>query len=159
MEYPEEETHCSLWQWWRITSELRRRGAGVRESGAFLLGHRKQRKNVIQQAVFYDDIDPNALNTGIVHLSGPALSRVWKICREVDMEVLADVHTHPRGAKQSHSDQHHPMISKMGHVAIILPEYAQRRFSFCRIGVYRYTGSKKWTTSSPPSLRWFSIIF
>ncbi len=34
----------------------------------------------MEDLAFYDDIDPAALATGIVHLSGHAMNTVWQRC-------------------------------------------------------------------------------
>lgn len=148
---------CSLWRWWTICRELKRRGYGVRESGAFLLGREVSGGKQITSAVYYDDIDPGALATGIVRLNGGAFAKLWQICRDRDLEVVADVHTHPCAAFQSQSDQQHPMISMPGHVALILPCFAQHPLSLATVGVYQYRGSKQWSSCPAPSLRWLTI--
>jgi proteasome lid subunit RPN8/RPN11 len=150
---------CSLWRWWCICRQLKKRGHGTRESGAFLLGKEIGSAKCISFAVYYDDIDPDALSSGIVRLRGGAMSEVWRICRENGLQVVADVHTHPGGAGQSNSDKKHPMVSMKGHVALILPQFAQAPFAFSRIGVYRYCGAKTWSSCPSPNLRWFTLWF
>lgn len=148
---------CSYLLWWRLFWELKRRGAGTRESGAFLLGTRKAGAATVRALVFYDDIDPNALSTGIVRLSGHAMNAVWQICADRGLEVLADIHTHPAGAGQSRSDQEHPMVSMKGHLALIAPRFARSAFDLAGIGVYRYRGSKLWEDLLAPQPGWLGI--
>ncbi|MDH2313309.1 hypothetical protein [Methylobacterium brachiatum] len=143
--------------WWRLFRELRRRGAGVRESGAFLLGERSTTGGRVRMIVFYDDIDPEALTTGIVRLSGHAMNAVWETCAAKNLEVLADVHTHPEGAGQSRSDQEHPMVATRGHVALIAPRLARSAFDLAGVGVYRYRGAKRWDVLPAPRFGWFGI--
>lgn len=150
---------CSLWHWWSICQQLKKRGHDTHESGAFLLGEETGGVKSIISAVYYDDIDPTALSTGIVRLSGGTTSKVWRICREKGLQVIADVHTHPNGAGQSNSDKQHPMISIKGHVALILPQFAQAPFAFSRIGVYRYCSAKTWSNCPSPKLRWLTVRF
>ena len=143
--------------WWRLFRELRRRGGDVRESGAFLLGRRGGRSATVMGLAFYDDIDPGALSTGIVRLSGHAMNGVWETCSEQGLEVLADIHTHPGGAGQSASDRDHPMVSMRGHLALIAPNFACSPFDLAGVGVYRYAGSKRWEDLLPPRLGWRGI--
>jgi hypothetical protein len=50
---------------------VRERGRNAsRESGAFLLGHRKDGRARIVDFILYDDLDPHALDTGIVRFDG-----------------------------------------------------------------------------------------
>jgi hypothetical protein len=50
--------------------------------------------------------------------------------------VVADVHTHPGGYGQSGVDQANPMIPETGHLALIVPNFADRAYGPGQIGVY-----------------------
>jgi proteasome lid subunit RPN8/RPN11 len=134
--------------------QLRRRGNGKRESGAFLLGRRDEDGGTISAFVFYDDIDPDALSKGYVHLAGSALNKVWDCCAETGLEVLADVHTHPGLADQSSSDREHPMVAIRGHTALIIPNLAQSALNLRAVGVYRHLGALKWVVLPAPKPGW-----
>ena len=136
--------------WWRLLRELRRRGGGVRESGAFLLGRRSGRASTAREFIPYDDVDPDALSTGIVRLSGHAMNAVWERCDRAGLEVLADVHTHPGEAGQSSSDRDYPMVATQSHVALIIPHFARRALDLAGVGHYRYRGARRWDMLSPP---------
>lgn len=145
--------------WWRLMSQLRRRGTGVRESGAFLLGLKDGGTARVRRLAFYDDIDPGALRTGIVRLSGHAMNAVWDQCAREGVEVLADVHTHPGGSGQSSSDREHPMVAVRGHVAVIVPNFARQTFDLAGVGHYRYQGAKRWAELPPPRLGFLNVQF
>jgi proteasome lid subunit RPN8/RPN11 len=98
--------------------------------------------------VFYDDVDPDSLSTGIVVIDGRRLGDLWSYCRKTGRKVVADVHVHPGGYAQSTSDQANPIMAEVGHVAIILPDFAQRSTAPGGIGFYRYLGSRKWRDQS-----------
>ena len=135
--------------WGTLISELRKRGDNERESGAFLLG--KVGGNEISEFVCYDDLDPHCLDHGIITFDGSGYIALWQMCKEKGLTVLADVHTHPgKWVGQSRSDSNHPMIAQSGHIAIILPEYAQaKNLKLKDAGVYEYRGDKKWKTVNP----------
>lgn len=145
--------------WWRLMRQLRARGAGVRESGAFLLGRRSGDTARTRLIAFYDDIDPGALRTGIVRLSGHAMNAVWDQCAREGVEVLADIHTHPAGSGQSSSDREHPMVAVRGHIALIVPNFARRTFDLAGVGHYRYQGAKRWAVMAPPRLGFLNLQF
>jgi len=145
--------------WWRLVRELRRRGGGFRESGAFLLGTADAAGGRVRDFVFYDDIDPQALSRGYVQLSGGALNKVWDRCAATGIEVLADVHTHPGSSGQSPSDREHPMISIRGHTALIIPNFARATFDLGGVGVYRHLGGRRWIVLPPPKPGWRGISF
>ena len=141
------ELHCPSTLWNRLLALLRLRGhQGRRESGAFLLGTRDEAGARITEFVLYDDLDPHSLDTGIVRFDGRYYGALWERCRHNGTSVVADVHTHPFGSVQSPSDRAHPMISKAGHVALILPYFAMREISITDIGIYHYLGAKCWCT-------------
>ena len=107
---PEHRLSCSKAVWQQGLVELGRRGQGRRESGAFLLGHQRGTRRSISRFVFYDDLDPHCLDTGIVVFDGAGFGPLWALCRETGLRVVADVHTHGgRGpARQSHLDREGP---------------------------------------------------
>src|SRR6266542_2518763 len=109
--------------WMRLIRQLRLRGGGYRESGAFLLGRAESYR--ILKFICYDDLDPTALDTGIITFHGAGFVPLWDYCRDHKLHVMADVHTHGgESTGQSGSDRTHPMIGVKGHVALIVPHYA-----------------------------------
>lgn len=144
---PQHRLSCSFLLWRRLLEELRLRGLnGKRESGAFLLGYREANAIRIETFVPYDDIDPGSLTTGIVRLDGRFFGRLWDICEVKNLSVVADIHTHPTDSAQSSSDRDNPIISRAGHIALILPNFAIGSISPPEIGMYAYLGKKTWQT-------------
>ena len=144
---PPPEILCSARVWRAGVTELRRRAGGQRESGGFLLGSKGKARR-IEEFVFYDDIDPNALSTGIVEIDGRQLGDLWGLCRKTERTVVADVHVHPGGFGQSASDRANPIMAEVGHIAIILPHFATQASAPGGIGVYEYLGSRQWRDRS-----------
>jgi proteasome lid subunit RPN8/RPN11 len=143
-----EELIISRGQWLGLLSELRRRGGGQTESGAFLLGRREGDRRIFQSAVFYDDLDPKAYSSGVCILYADAFERLWGLCRARGLQVLADVHTHPGNSLQSEADRRNPMVARPGHLALIVERFASDPVWRHRTGVYRYEGSHTWTNLS-----------
>jgi hypothetical protein len=140
------ELSCSSSLWRQLCEDLRRRGHNrSRESGAFLLAVQESTDRRIVDYVLYDDLDPHCLDTGIVRFDGRFFSELWAICKARRLTVIADVHVHPEGSGQSDSDRANPMISRAGHIALILPNFAARPQWRRNIGMYRYEGAKRWT--------------
>ena len=156
---PRHEISCSWFLWQRLCARLRERGRNAtRESGAFLLGYRADGRARIVDFILYDDLDPDALDTGIVHFDGRYFGALWDICKRRGMSVVADVHVHPGGAGQSISDHSHPMISRAGHIAFILPNFARPPVPPKSVGIYRYLGDKRWYTVPAAARRVFLHI-
>jgi hypothetical protein len=137
--------------WRQVILELRRRGAGKGESGAFLLGLQRGTSAQVTAYVCYDDLDPYAYQSGGIAFHAAGYAALWRYCRENELQVLADVHTHPGdGVGQSPTDQHNPMIPVVGHTAVIVPNLARARWwSLKAVGVHEYVGNFKWRTHNP----------
>lgn len=132
--------------WRRVIADLRRRGNGWRESGAFLLGHQLPDEAHVSAYVCYDDIDPQAYRSGAIAFHASGYAALWQRCREKNTRVLADVHTHPGASvAQSDLDQRHPMLPLAGHTALIVPHFAQTPWWTLRsVGVHEYLGEFRW---------------
>lgn len=136
--------------------ELRDRGRGQRESGAFLLGRRQRDTRVIEAFIPYDTIDPKALRGHIV-FDGSRMDLVWAECKRRGLQVVADVHTHPGGFGQSDIDRANPMIPERGHIALIIPNFADRLYLPGEIGVYEFRGRDGWLNRSADGGRFFAV--
>jgi hypothetical protein len=135
----------------------RRTQGGRRESGAFLLGPAKRNKKIILEFVYYDDVDPKALDSGIVQFDGSRLPRLWEHCRSRGYGVIADVHVHPGGYGQSASDRADPVMPRAGHLAFIVPHFASRETQPGGIGLYEYLGNGQWQDHSLEGPHFFRL--
>jgi proteasome lid subunit RPN8/RPN11 len=146
-----------VWLWAGVIFDLRRRGGGVRESGAFLLGRDDVDPVRVTSYVCYDDVDPAAYQNGAIAFHASGCAALWQRCREKQVQLLIDVHTHPgSNVRQSPIDVRHPMLPILGHTAMIVPNYAKTAWwSLKAVGVYEYLGNFKWRThpASAPGRR------
>lgn len=127
-------------------ADLRARGGGRRESGAFLMARRLDGERVIQEWLPYDVLDPQSLQYAYVKLDTEAFPRLWDFCAKREVQVVADIHTHPLGPGQSESDRSHPMVSIAGHVALIAPRFARGLVSPKDVSFNIYCGSGRWSS-------------
>ena len=141
---PDHRLACRTALWRALLKELRRRGRNRTESGAFLLGRTSEDRRRIEAVAYYDDLDPDSLRTGIVVFDGRGYGPLWALCRDKGLTVVADVHTHGGLARQSGLDRDNPMIATAGHVAIIVPAFAQGHIRVADLGIYEYEGSHRW---------------
>jgi len=132
--------------WAKVIFQLKRRGRGKRESGAFLLGPQDSAAGIATSFICYDDLDPGAYLSGAISFHAAGNAALWQHCREKNLQVLADVHTHPGYyISQSSIDQRNPMIPVKGHTAMIVPNFARTGWwSLSAVGVYEYLGDFKW---------------
>ena len=145
---------------WRagVTELARRTLGGRRESGAYLLGvELPDGGKRILEFVYYDDIDPRALETGEVTIRQTALPRLWAHCRARGYGVVADIHVHPGICRQSPSDQANPVMPRAGHLAMILPDFAQGQTEPGGIGLYEFLGGGRWADHSASGPRFLKL--
>lgn len=154
---PTPKLVCKADLWTQVLRELRNRGGGVREAGGFLLGRREASGlRRITHFVAYDEVDPLALR-GIIVFDGSKMDRVWARCANLGLEVVADLHTHPGGYGQSSIDQANPMLPERGHMALIIPNFADRDYGPGQIGIYEYEGRGAWRNHSTAGRRAFRL--
>lgn len=130
--------------WTELIGELHMRTEGSHESGAFLLGHNVAGERRALTIVYYDELDPAAYESGVCVLHADAFGRLWEICKDNGLSVIADAHVHGGRAGQSESDCNNPMIARPGHVALIFPRMAHPPVRRWSVGFYEYLGSHQW---------------
>jgi hypothetical protein len=142
---PDYRLSCPRFLWKSILRELYRRTETRHESGAFLLGNVENDRRRILRAVYYDDLDIHAYESGVCVVKGPAFARLWEICRLTAHSVVADIHVHPGDAIQSWSDKTNPTLPNVGHIAIIVPNFAKPPIHINDLGIFEYVGKFHWS--------------
>ena len=140
------EVPAQLWS--ALIQHLRHQGAGIRESGGFLLGHKTDSGRIVTSVLPYERLQANALHNDYVELTATSFAKLWSFCRQEGLSVVADVHTHRLGASQSRSDRTNPMVALAGHIAFIVPRFAQGNVRLQDLGMYVYQGDHRWITYS-----------
>jgi proteasome lid subunit RPN8/RPN11 len=132
--------------WRRVILDLRHRGNRHRESGAFLLGVMRGSSAITKGYRCYDDLDPNAYQGGGIAFHAHGCAALWSYCREKQLDILADIHTHGGAdTRQSDIDRRNPMIPMVDHTALIVPHFAHTPWwSLEGVGVHVYMGNFKW---------------
>jgi proteasome lid subunit RPN8/RPN11 len=136
------QINIPVYIWIKLIWGLKKRGHGKRESGGLLLC--KNGNDMVSRIVFYDQFDKTVSDSGIIEFKGAM--RLYKYLANENLEVLADIHTHPTlNTVQSVSDSTHPIIRIKGHIAIIAPNFAKNLFmSIKDCSVYEYLGEFEW---------------
>jgi proteasome lid subunit RPN8/RPN11 len=132
--------------WRNLILDLRKRGKGKRESGAFLIGNSKNTH--VTEYICYDDLDPHSLDRGYIYFTQKGFTPLWAHCKKNNVQVLADIHTHPGvWTEQSELDRTNPSIPVKGHIALIVPVYAKKNLRTLKgVGIYEYEANFNWKT-------------
>jgi len=130
--------------WADVMTHLRVRSGGVQESGAFLLGYKGAVRRTTTAFLPYEKLQRDALHDDHVQLTAASFARLWELCRHEQLSVVADIHTHPGNAFQSRSDRNNPMVAIPGHIAFIVPRFAQGQVQLGDVMVYVYRGNHTW---------------
>jgi hypothetical protein len=64
--------------WGQAILQLRRRSAGNRESGAFLLGPKNGNSARVTAFICYDDLDPAAYQSGAIAFQATGYAALWR---------------------------------------------------------------------------------
>ena len=125
--------------------DLAKSGQGIKEAGAFLLGSINGQTRRVSSYLMYDAVATERSNQyAYVTFSAAEMAHAWERCYATGLQVIADVHTHPRGPRQSLSDRAHPIVSIPGHVALIVPFFAMRGPEPVDLGVHVFEGAGQW---------------
>lgn len=128
-----------------LVADLARSGAGVAESGAFLLGTVDGDDRQVAGYLPYEAVAAQSRRRhAYVAFTAEEMARAWDYCYRNKVQVVADVHTHPGGPMQSLSDRAHPIVSLAGHVALIVPHFALRNPQPADLGVHQFLGGGRW---------------
>ena len=143
MSHPLVEFPLGLFQ--SLIVDLARSGRGFKESGAFLLGKQEDSRRFVTSYLMYDKIaSESSRSHAYVAFTAQEMARAWEHCYATGLQVVADVHTHPFGPRQSISDRAHPIVSVAGHVALIVPNFAQGSPQPQDLGVHLFCGAGRW---------------
>jgi hypothetical protein len=80
-----------------------------------------------------------------VTVSGEALHKLNLWLYEHEMELIAQIHTHPTDAYHSDTDDAYPIVATVGAFSIVIPDFAARPFSWEEVAVYRLAPQQRWT--------------
>lgn len=128
-----------------LVTDLAKSGSGIKEAGAFLLGHIVDQDRRVFSYLMYEVIaTESSRKHAYVAFTAGEMARAWEHCYATGLQVVADIHTHPLGPGQSVTDRAHPIISVPGHVALIAPFFAMHDPQPVDLGVHVFEGAGRW---------------
>ena len=93
---------------------------------------------------------PQRTPTGILFTVSPQeLHRINVWLHENEMQIIAQLHSHPQEAYHSELDDELPLATTVGCLSLVIPNFARDPFSLRRCAIYRLIPDQGWTQLSP----------
>jgi hypothetical protein len=96
-------------------------------------------------AICVATVRPEAQTTyGSFRISALEMARVVNIATELRLQIVGQVHTHPKGARHSEGDEDGANIRYVGFVSIVVPDYGVSLPDLVGSAVYVFTRQHRW---------------
>jgi hypothetical protein len=90
-------------------------------------------------------VRPQAETTyGSFHIPAREMARVVDIATDLRLQIIGQVHTHPKGAFHSDGDEDGANIRYAGFVSIVVPNYGASLPDFAGSAVYVFSAAGEW---------------
>lgn len=127
----------------RAAGELHKEGialwAGYREGTTFIVDHLlipKQR-----------GITTDSGMCAVIH--GDELGRIGRQLYEIKKQLFAQLHTHPTEAYHSATDDENAVVTVVGGLSLVIPDFAVHPFDLATCAAYRLDSTGIWTELHP----------
>lgn len=120
--------------------------AGKMQWEAVVLWAGRRRDNIFNATeAIVPDQTPIDTGEGLCYcVQGDELFRLNKYLYENQLELIAQLHTHPARAYHSELDDLYPIVTTKGGVSIVIPDFAQGKLNICNWAFYRLSEQSSW---------------
>ena len=77
---------------------------------------------------------------------------------ENEMQLIAQIHSHPREAYHSLADDRYPIVDSYGGISIVVPDFASGQVSLFDTAIYRLSLSKTWDKLTSQEVKSLFIV-
>lgn len=123
---------------------MRTVGASGREGLVLWVGRREGTTFVVSEVVIPEQRGIRTMDGVCVIIEGPVLARLNADLYKRQLQLIAQVHSHPGSAYHSATDDDYAIATKIGCLSLVVPNFAVRPFSLAECAVYRLSASGKW---------------
>jgi hypothetical protein len=126
------------------------RAAGQRGAEAFVLwvGTRDGTSFTVK-AAYVPSQTGYLTETGVcVIVRADELHRLNVWLYEQQLELIAQIHSHPTDAYHSETDDAYPIATRIGSFSLVIPDFAAAPFRLEDVAAYRLTAAGRWTELS-----------
>jgi hypothetical protein len=131
-----------------VHADLRLAGRNYREAVGFWAGIQIESVFDVRTGYVPKQIAGEVDGGSLVMIDGDELFRmnVWLHARR--LTLIAQVHSHPTDAYHSDTDDEYPVMSRVGGLSIVVPDYAAADFDLGTAAVYRLGREGEWRALS-----------
>ena len=130
-------------------SHLRKIGRQGSEAVALWVGVVRENSFEVRETIIPKQT-PQRTPTGILFTVSPQeLHRINVWLHENEMQIIAQLHSHPQEAYHSELDDELPLATTVGCLSLVIPNFARDPFSLRRCAIYRLIPDQGWTQLSP----------
>jgi hypothetical protein len=112
--------------------------AGIREGNTFFI-----KRTIIPQQ------DAGSIEDGLIYVvRGEELHRIALDLFDSGMQLIAQIHSHPGEAYHSKTDDAYPIVTVVGGISVVVPNFAIGGLNLKEWAVYRFMPETGWTELS-----------
>ena len=130
----------------KTLTTLRKPGSECYEAMVLWAGSFLSEKEFQIDSVLFPDQILYRTSSGVgLYVKGDGLFRINRWLYDHEKVVLAQVHSHPRDAYHSETDNEFPVATSAGQFSIVIPDYARRPFrNLSDYAIYRLKRDGRW---------------
>lgn len=133
-------------------AHLRRVGRAGFEGFALWAGVVDGQSFTVRQTIIPTQKGVKAEEGVCVRVESEELHRINVWLHEHGYTLIAQIHSHPTDAYHSETDDAYPIVTTLGGISIVVPDFAQRPFMLEECAVYRLMPGEGWIELSPAEM-------
>lgn len=127
---------------------LRAAGATGREGLVLWIGQKNGETFSVTELVIPEQRGIRTNDGVCVIIEGNALARLNADLYRRQLQLIAQVHSHPRAAYHSSTDDEYAIATKVGCLSLVVPNFATLSFSLAECAAYRLSADGEWVELS-----------
>ncbi|MCB2410741.1 Mov34/MPN/PAD-1 family protein [Hymenobacter lucidus] len=125
-------------------AHLKRAGRDGLEGVALWAGQRDGNTFRIQRTIIPEQ-DATRTEQGLLYVvSGVELRRINQELYEAGLMLVAQIHSHPSRAYHSETDDAYPIVTVLGGVSVVVPDFGRKGVNLTTWEVYRLQPGRDW---------------
>ncbi len=127
---------------------LRIAGRAGREGLVLWIGRRDGATFIVTELVIPEQQGIRTNDGVCVIIEGKALARLNADLYRRQLQLIAQIHSHPGAAYHSSTDDEYAIATKVGCLSLVVPDFASHPFSLAECAVFRLSTAGQWVRLS-----------